>query len=82
VGDANTPGAQASRLYVMRKEAPGFDPENGDWSYYLANRKDGKLELDPSVGVREKVCVSCHIKFRQFDNVQTVDFFLNQRVGG
>ena len=66
----------------MRKEAPGFDPDNGDWSYYLAKRKEGKLELDPTVGVREKACVLCHIKFKQFDNVQTVDFFLNQRVGG
>ena len=82
VQDANAPGAEAGTLYIMRKETPGFDPENGDWSYYLAKRKDGKLELDPAVGVREKVCVSCHIKFKQFDNVQTVDFFLNQRVGG
>jgi hypothetical protein len=75
VPDAATPASKASRVYFMRKEAPGFDPQNGDWSYALANRRGSKLVFDPSVPPKAEGCISCHVKFKQFDNVMTVEFF-------
>lgn len=71
----STPASEATRVYFMRKEAPGFDPENGDWSYAVAKRTSRGLAFDPGVGPKEELCVSCHAKFARFDHVMTVDFF-------
>lgn len=80
VSSAGTPASKASRVYFMRKEAPGFDPENGDWSYALAKRTANGLAFDPGVSPKEDLCVSCHVNFSRFDNVKTVDSFLKGKV--
>jgi hypothetical protein len=78
ISSQDTPSTQASRVYFMRKEAPGFDPENCDWSYAQAKRVGGKLVRDTSVEPRDPSCVSCHVRFKQYDFVQTVEFFKRQ----
>ena len=80
VATESTPVSEASRVYFMKKEAPGFDPENGDWSYSLAKRVDGKLMMDSSISPKEVLCVSCHVKFKKFDNVKTVEFYRMKKV--
>lgn len=82
VADAATPASQANTVYFMRKEKAGFDPEHGDWSYAIAKRVDGKLKFDPNLSQKAEVCISCHVKFKDFDYVQTSDFFLKQSTGG
>ena len=81
VADSGTPATSASRVYFMRKEAKGFDPANGDWSYALARRTANGLAFDPGVGPKQQACVSCHVKFKRYDNVQTVAFFRAQAIG-
>jgi|GEM_PF-4102423 len=79
VSNASAPASSASRVYFMRKEAAGFDPRNGDWSYGLAQRAaGGQLEIDPDVSPKQDYCVSCHTKVARFDYVQTVDYFRRQ----
>jgi hypothetical protein len=80
VAEVGTPAQQASRVYFMRKEAAGFDSENGDWSYGLAKRQGDRLVLDTTLDRRASMCVSCHVNFSQFDNVKTAEFYRQQRV--
>jgi hypothetical protein len=80
VKTAETPSTKASRVYFMRKENPGFDAANGDWSYGIANRVGDVLVADKSVDARDKACISCHVKFRGYDFVKTVDFYKKQIV--
>lgn len=68
----------ASTVYFMKKEATGFDTENGDWSYAVARRANGVLEYDASVGPKQQLCVSCHAKFSEYDYVQTIEFYKRQ----
>jgi hypothetical protein len=79
VSGPDTQAAQATRVYFMRKERPGFDPAGGDWSYGVATRVNGQLILDPNVTPTFGVCVSCHVKFKAFDNVKTVDTYRKSR---
>lgn len=78
VKSADTPSSLASRVYFMRKELPGFDSKNSDWSYGVANRVGGVLVADKSVDARDRSCISCHVKFKEFDFVKTVDFYKRQ----
>jgi len=58
-------------LFFMRKEAPGYDPEGGDWRYamthpdlsVLAEGKDG----------RATACRACHHALRDRDFVPALD---------
>lgn len=68
----------ASRVYFMKKEPQGFDSANNDWSYAVANLRNGQLIYDTSISPKEELCVSCHAKFAAYDYVQTVDFFKKQ----
>lgn len=44
------------RWRVMRKEAPGFDPDDGDWSWQWVN-------ADRSVFLNDKAtCIGCHAR--------------------
>lgn len=69
----------ASRVYFMKKEKAGFDPSHGDWSYALATKVNGTLNMDPSVKPREALCISCHAKFAEFDYVKTIDIYRRQK---
>ena len=80
VAGKSTPATAATRVYFMKKEAKGFDAANGDWSYGLANLKNGKLIYDSSIKPTQDFCVACHTKFAAYDYVQTVDFFKKQAV--
>jgi hypothetical protein len=58
-------------LFFMRKEAPGYDPEGGDWRYamtrpdlsVLGEGKDGKVTL----------CRTCHLTQKERDYVPAQD---------
>jgi hypothetical protein len=80
VSSADTSSKDASRVYFMKKEKSGFDSAKGDWSYALAKRVNGTLAFDPSVKPREASCISCHVKFAEYDYVKTVDIYRNQKV--
>jgi hypothetical protein len=53
----------AIALGGMRKQAPGFDPQNGDWEYFYATRRgeftSGKLAN----------CIACHARAKETDRV-------------
>ncbi|MFY7929124.1 MAG: cytochrome P460 family protein [Oligoflexus sp.] len=78
VDSASQSSESARRVYFMRKESPGFDAANNDWSYAVANRVNSKLVFDTRVRPTEPQCVSCHAKFAAYDYVQTVDFYKRQ----
>lgn len=58
-------------LFFMRKEAPGYDPEGGDWRYamtrpdltVLGEGKDGKVTL----------CRTCHMTQKERDFIPARD---------
>jgi hypothetical protein len=58
-------------LFFMRKEAPGYDPDGGDWRYamtrpdltVLAEGKDGRVTE----------CRTCHLTMRARDYVPATD---------
>ncbi len=81
VASLESPVTAASRVYFMKKEAQGFDSANNNWSYAVANLRNGQLIYDSSVSPKEELCVSCHAKFAAYDYVQTVDFFKRQSTG-
>jgi len=78
VSSADAVVGTASTIYFMKKEAAGFDTENGDWSYAVAKRVNGVLGYDTSVGPKQELCVSCHTKFSEYDYVQTIEFYKRQ----
>jgi hypothetical protein len=75
VDNAETKPQLAKRVYFMKKMDDTFDPKNGNWAYAVANRKNGKLVFDANVKLKEQLCVSCHVKFKDFDNVKTVQIY-------
>jgi len=61
----------AGPLFFMRKEAPGYDPEGGDWRYAMTRSDLGILAEGndgPATG-----CRSCHLTLRDRDFVADVD---------
>lgn len=48
--------ADLERWRVMRKEEPGFDPEDGDWHWQWVNRDRSVLFDDKTT------CIGCHIR--------------------
>ena len=59
-------GAQA--IVVMVKEAPGFDPDNGDWSYEQ-READGTLTNEGALAG----CIACHAGFPDTDYLGGTD---------
>jgi hypothetical protein len=79
VSSLDTQAEDASRVYFMLKKPEGFDPDNNDWSYAVANRKDGSWVYNEEQGSLEN-CYSCHSNESEWDYVKTVDFYRRQTV--
>ena len=79
VTDANTPATSATRVYFMLKKQAGFDSDNADWSYAVANVKNGALEFDAEKG-KISGCIGCHKSEAVWDYIRTVDYFRKQSI--
>jgi hypothetical protein len=64
------PGA-AGPLFVMKKEAPGYDPAGNDWRYAFA-QPDLQLIGDGTSGP-VAACKSCHANAKTRDYVMAAD---------
>ena len=62
-----TPGP----IFFMRKEAPGYDPDGGDWRYAMT-RADLTVLADGKDG-RSTACRACHATLRDRDFVSALD---------
>jgi hypothetical protein len=58
-------------LFFMRKEAPGYDPEGGDWRYGMT-RPDLSVLADGKDG-RATACRTCHLTLKDRDFVPALD---------
>jgi hypothetical protein len=58
-------------LFFMRKEAPGYDPEGGDWRYAMT-RADLAVLAEGKEG-RVTACRTCHLAVRARDYVPATD---------
>jgi hypothetical protein len=56
-------GAEASAVGGMVKRMPGFDPANGDWEYFYAERS-GSFAIG-----RLDNCIACHARAKSRDYV-------------
>jgi hypothetical protein len=71
-----TPLADATRVYFMRKEPPGYDPANNDWSWAVANRSGQTWSY--SLQGRSAICNNCHIAEVRWDFARSVQIFRTQ----
>lgn len=76
VATNDTPLAEATRLYFMRKEAPGFDPPSNDWSWAIANRSGTAWAF--SLQGRSTLCTGCHQADAAWDFARSVQIFRTQ----
>ncbi|MBK8172870.1 MAG: hypothetical protein IPK60_21400 [Sandaracinaceae bacterium] len=62
--------AGVDALAVMIKQAPGYDPDNGDWLYEMRT-PDGVVMNDPESGMpmsgRIPMCIQCHRGYQETD---------------
>ena len=49
--------ADLSRWRAMRKEAPGFDPEDGDWHWQWVDAPSRRVRFDD-----KETCIGCHLR--------------------
>jgi hypothetical protein len=68
---ANETRGPAGPIFFMKKEAPGYDSEAGDWRYGMT-RADGSLLADGKDG-RATECRACHIRMKKLDFVPAKD---------
>lgn len=71
--------ATASRVYFMKKQKSGYDPDNSNWAYFVANPVNGKLVLS-TLDPISKSCVSCHKLQKEHDYVRTILIYKTQTV--
>lgn len=76
VATNDTPLAEATRLYFMRKEAAGYDPASNDWSWAIANRSGSTWTF--SLQGRSTLCTGCHQADAAWDFARSVQIFRTQ----
>ncbi|MFV2031771.1 MAG: cytochrome P460 family protein [Gammaproteobacteria bacterium] len=66
--NSGSPGA-AGPLFIMEKQAPGYDTANGDWKYAMV--VNGKVTRVGSgkTGSPVQFCAGCHILVKSTDFV-------------
>jgi hypothetical protein len=72
----NTPLADATRVYFMRKEPAGYDMANNDWSWAVANRSGTTWSF--ALQGRATGCSGCHSADRRWDFARSVQIFRTQ----
>jgi hypothetical protein len=77
VASSVTPASAATRVYFMLKKSDGYDTDNANWAYAVANLKEGQLVFDATQG-KLSGCYECHKAEATWDYVRTVDYYRKQ----
>lgn len=77
LADDGTALSDASKVYFMRKEAPGYDPSGNDWSWAVAQRTAEGLRITQSG--KDPGCTGCHRAEARWDYARSVEVFRTQQ---
>ncbi len=76
VGSEQATLEEATRIYFMRKEPAGYDPQGNDWSWAVANRSQNTWTF--SQQGKSTLCTGCHKAESEWDYARTVQVFRTQ----
>jgi hypothetical protein len=75
-GEKDPDLGKSTVLTTMRKREAGFDPQNGDWEYFVGDPKSARVVSVSGEMLRS--CQSCHAKYKDRDYVTKAYFLTDE----